>query len=172
MRHANPMFMPRQLSHMLDAVARQAMGKDWALYSALLEHWVEIVGPEYARQTTPVKVQFPHQPNESRRKNGVLTVRLPKGLAMEFTFKGEVIRQRVNAYFGYEAVARIVLDPVHGQLRPARAAKPGASIEDSAAVQTYTETVEDDALRQALQSFGEALSAGGIKPVKQPRDKA
>ena len=108
------MFMPRMLSKIVDQVARQTVGKDWNLYAALLEHWPEIVGVEYARVTTPVKMTFPHQPQEARQRNGTLCVQLPKGLSMEFTFKTEQIRQRINAYFGYDAVGKISLQPVYG----------------------------------------------------------
>src|SRR5580698_4151357 len=111
------MFLPRALANIVDKVARQSVGKDWNLYAALLDHWPEIVGNDYAQVTTPVKMTFPHQPNEPRQRGGTLCVRLPKGLAMEFTFKAEQIRQRINGYFGYDAVAKITFQPVFG-VRP------------------------------------------------------
>src|ERR1700761_8162192 len=92
------MFMPRALANAVNQIARQTIGKDWSLYAALLDHWQEIVGMEYAKVTTPVKITFPHQPGASRRSGGTLTAKLPKGLAMEFTFKTEQIKQRINSY--------------------------------------------------------------------------
>ncbi|MDE2029954.1 MAG: DUF721 domain-containing protein [Alphaproteobacteria bacterium] len=146
----------RTIADAVDKVARQSAGKDWGLYAGLLDHWTEIVGPDYARVTTPVKVAFPYQPGEAQRKNGTLTVRLPKGLAMEFSFRSDVIRRRINAYFGYEAFARIVLDnadippPVAKTVRPA----------DPAAVEAVKEkvaSIENKELREVLERFGEAL---------------
>lgn len=150
------MFMPRQLSHSVEQIARQSVGKDWGLYAALLDHWQEIVGNDYARVTTPVKIIFPHQPNEARRRNGTMTIRLPKGLAMEFTYKTEQIRQRINNYFGYDAIGRVVFDPVFGlpvRTKTAVVADPVAVSE----IQKTVKTIDDNELRDALQSFGEAV---------------
>jgi hypothetical protein len=151
------MFLPRALANIVDKVARQTVGKDWNLYAALLDHWQEIVGVEYAQVTAPVKMTFPHQPNERRPCNGTLTVRLPKGLAMEFTFKTEQVRQRINGYFGYDAVAKITFQPVFGAgpapAPPARLADPTA-LED---IRNTAKDIEDDDLRGALEAFGAAV---------------
>jgi hypothetical protein len=86
----------------------------------------------------------------------VLTVRLPKGLAMEFSFKAEIIRHRVNAYLGYEAFARLALDA-------AFVPPPRVKIEkqpDPGALRTIKEqasAIENAELREALEKFGEAM---------------
>ena len=150
------MYKPRTLADAVDKVARQSAGKDWGLYAGLLGNWAEIVGSEYARVSTPVKIAFPYQPNEKQRKNGVLTVRLPKGLAMEFSFKADLIRHRVNAYIGYEALARIALDPASIPLPPAKNTKKP----DPAAVKAIHKQaahIENSELREALERFGEAM---------------
>jgi hypothetical protein len=149
------MFMPRTLANLVDKVARASVGKDWSLYAALLEHWPEIVGPDYARVATPVKLVFPHQPLEPRRRNGTLTVRLPKGLAMEFTFKLDRMKQRINDYFGYDAVGKIALDPIFAMPKPPSKvvkAEPDAAI--MADLNQQTKTVDNDEIRNALVSFG------------------
>ncbi len=49
-------------------------------------HWPEIVGEDYARVTTPVKISFPHgKPAAEKwangqREDGILLVRLPQGI--------------------------------------------------------------------------------------------
>ena len=157
------MFMPRQVGHSVERIARQAVGKDWGLYAALLDHWQEIVGPDYAQVTTPVKITFPHQPNEARRRNGSLTVRLPKGLAMEFTYKTEQMRQRINSYFGYDAIGRISFDPVFGvpatpKTRPTLDQGAVSKINDD------VKSFDNNELRDALQAFGEAVLGSNHNP--------
>ena len=151
------MNKPRTLADAVDKVARQSAGKDWGLYASLLSHWAEIVGPDYARVTTPVKIAFPYQPNEPQRKNGVLTVRLPQGLAMEFSFRAEIIRARVNAYFGYEAFARIGLDASFMAPPPTAKAKKTADPEALAALKKQTAAIDSEDVRKALEKFGEAM---------------
>jgi hypothetical protein len=150
------MFMPRAIANAIGQVARRAVGKDWDIYAALLEHWAEIVGPEYAQATTPVKINFPHQPLEPRRRNGTLTVRLPRGLAMEFSFKAEPMKQRINNYFGYDAIGRIVFDPVYTS-PPAPVAMPPIDPDAVAKLHEDAGTVTDSDLRAALESFGETV---------------
>lgn len=154
------MNMPRSLADAVDKVARQSAGKDWGLYANLLDHWAEIVGQEYARVTTPVKISFPYQPQEQHRKNGVLTVRLPKGLAMEFTFKADLIRQRINGYLGYEAFARIALDAAALSVQ---AKKPVKKVDPAAlhAMKEEAAAIENNELREALERFGEAMLERG-----------
>ena len=155
-RHTRPMSKLRPIADAVDKIARQSAGKDWGLYASLLSHWTEIVGADYARATTPVKITFPYQPNEPRRKNGVLTVRLPKGLAMEFSFKADLIRQKVNAFFGYDAFARIALDPTGRTTAPAKAPAKLAP-ETVQAIKNKATAVENADLREALEKFGVAL---------------
>lgn len=154
------MSRPRFLADAVDQIARQTAGKDWGLYANLLGRWTEIVGAEYARVTTPVKISFPYQPQEAQRKNGVLTVRLPKGLAMEFSFKSDLIRRRVNAYLGYEAFAKIALDAAFVAPPPVKTERK-ADPEALKQIKEKAGAIEDDALREALEKFGEALVARG-----------
>ena len=150
------MFMPRQISHSVERIAKQAIGKDWGLYAAMLDHWQEIVGKEFARDTAPSKITFPHQPNEARRRNGTLTVRLPKGLAMEFTFKVDQIKQRINSYFGYDAIGKIAFEPVYGVRPKAKTMKEPdpATIER---LKSEVNVIENNELKDVLQAFGESL---------------
>ena len=108
-----PMQIPRVISAAVDKVAKQILGKEWGLYSSLLENWREIVGEEYAKVTTPVKVMFQNSRSgegKHRQENGVLHISLPRGLAMEFSFLTGQILQRVNSFFGYKAIERIIFE--------------------------------------------------------------
>ena len=149
--------MPRIIAKSIDQIARQTIGKDWSLYAALLEHWQEIVGKDYAAVTTPVKISFPHQPGEARRKDGTLYVRLPKGLTMEFTYKNEQIKQRINSYFGYNAIQKIAFEPVFDALPIVKTAEVKADPEALAAIKEDTKVIDNDELRSALEAFGEAV---------------
>jgi hypothetical protein len=152
------MYTPRSLADAVDKVARQSAGKDWGLYAHLLDHWTEIVGADYARVTTPVKMTFPYQPQEAQRKNGVLTVRMPKGLAMEFSFKADLIRRRINSYLGYEAFIRLALDTVALPL-PAQVKEKKIDAETAGVIKAQASRIENSELREALEKFGEALAA-------------
>ncbi len=148
--------MPRAVSGAVEQIARQTVGKDWSLYAALLDHWQEIVGADYAKVTIPAKITFPHQPMEPRRRSGTLTIKLPKGLAMEFSFKTDQIRQRINGYFGYDAVAKIIFEPVYGTPEAKGPTLKEPDPEELAKVKTGVQDIENDELRAALEAFGAA----------------
>ena len=144
--------MPRALNHALAPIAKQVIGKDWAIYSGLLDHWPEIVGQSYAQTTTPVKITFPHQPQEPRRRGGTLTIRLPKGLAMEFTYKISSVQQRVNNYFGYDAVGKIVLETVYALPAVKNTSQPSPQAIEKA--KEASDGIENSELREALEKLG------------------
>lgn len=158
------MFLPRTISVAVDKIAREALGKDWSLYAALLDHWPEIVGSEYARITTPVKITFPPRQREAQRGNGTLVIRLPKGLAMEFTFKIGQIRERITGYFGYEAISKIVFESTYNMLPDRESeADPEPDPAVLAALEEKIKDINNDDLRAALESF----CRSGLKSIKQ-----
>lgn len=161
------MLLPRTIATAIDGIARQAVGKDWNLYAALLSHWPEIVGQDYARNTTPVKISFPKGKQDAekwaqgRREGGILHIRLPQGMVMEFTFHSEQIRQRIAAFFGYDAIARIAFEPYYGENKPPPAPLPPLAPAQVAALKEATKPIENDALRAALEAFGESVLQNG-----------
>lgn len=69
----------------------------------LLTHWDEVVGPELAAHTRPVKI------SHGKGFGATLTLLVPGARAPLITMQLEQIRQRVNACYGFNAVARITL---------------------------------------------------------------
>lgn len=147
--------LPQNLIQPLHRIAQQAVGKDWQLYSILLQNWREIVGADWAESLQPVKLAFPLQ---NQRSNGALTVALPRGLAMEAQYRQAQILARINGFFGHETVTRLVF--IHAmKLKKATPAEATVTPEAQAAIAETTAQVADDELRQSLQAFGEVLAA-------------
>lgn len=153
------MFTPPSVSRAIDQVARKNIGKDWNLYAALLARWTEIVGESIARVATPVKITFPYQPNEPQRRNGTLCVRLPRGLTMEFTFKSAIVQQRINAYFGYSAIAKIAFEPVFAAPPLGAKTLPAPDSGKLAILCSGAQDIESEEVRAALASLGATLLA-------------
>lgn len=157
------MKTPPNLGSVLDRVARAAIGKDWALYGAMLSHWPEIVGESYAKTTTPVKVVFPHGKKtdekwaQQREGNGTLTIRAPKGLAMELTFAFETIRARINGFFGYPAIGKIVLETTFAVPPAPKPPARALAANEKESLQSATQSVENDEIRQALAELGASV---------------
>lgn len=156
-------FLPRPLSVSLDKIAREAIGRDWSLYAALLDHWREIVGEDYAKNTAPVKIAFPKgkKPDEKwagRRTGGQLVIKLPQGLAMEFAFHTESIRARINGFFGYPAIEKLCFETYYPEYRPESPLEsPRIDDSDKRIVSDSVESIDNNELKDALQRIGESI---------------
>lgn len=123
----------------------------------VLTHWAEIVGEAVAKIARPVDVSY--------AKGGfgaTLTVLTSGAQAPMLEMQKEQIREKVNACYGYNAIARIRLTQTaatgfaegqmqfdHGPNAP-RVPKPEAQ----EAAQSLAEPVENEQLRLALAALG------------------
>ena len=69
----------------------------------LLTHWEEVVGPEIAAHARPVKI------SHGKNLGATLTLLVAGARAPMIEMQAPRIRERVNACYGFNAVARIVL---------------------------------------------------------------
>ena len=85
--------------------------------SAVVSRWKEIVGERYAKVSVPESIRFP----TGRKSGGVLTLLVDGAHAPLLQHIAPMVMERVNRFFGYEAVNRIVFR--QGRL-PAEAPRP------------------------------------------------
>lgn len=144
------------LAGLLPRVAGKALRQRGFVESAVITRWAEIVGQELAEETAPERIRFPR----GQRAGGVLHVRVGGAAALELQHHAPVVVERVNAFFGYPAVARLQL--VQAPLppaaeRPARVSAEPLDNEAEAALAGAVEGVENDELRGALLRLGRAI---------------
>lgn len=169
------MDRPKDLRSIIDGVARDAVGRDWSLYAALLDHWPEIVGEPFAKLCSPVKLVFPPQrslkdpagnPLPPSREGGTLHIKLPRGLMMEFSFLGEQIKERIAAFLGRSSIQKIVLVPDLDRVSSQETLEEiTLTNEEKKDLDTSLQNVEQEGIRQALASLGEAI----LKDKKRKR---
>lgn len=71
---------------------------------AVVARWAEIVGERYAKVSTPESIRFP----AGRKAGGTLTLAVEGAHAPLLQHLAPMIMERVNLFFGYEAVAKVV----------------------------------------------------------------
>ncbi|WP_299966600.1 DciA family protein [uncultured Roseobacter sp.] len=126
--------------------------------SRVLTHWSEIAGPDVAAIARPVEVSY------GRGGMGATLTLLTTGAqAPMLEMQKEKLRARVNAVYGYNAIARVRVTQTaptgfaEGQVAFAPAAPAARSGPDAAQQQRAAETVrpvQDDDLRAALARLG------------------
>ena len=137
-------------------------------YGEVLSRWSAIVGEELGAMSAPERIRWPRAsaPGAGGRKmGGTMLLRVADGRGLEFQHLVPRIIERINAFYGYEAVTAVKV--LQGGLAvpsaPARksAANSASSAANSASPEggaPSLEAIEDEALRAALLRLGTALS--------------
>jgi hypothetical protein len=93
-------------------------------------------------------------------------LRVDLGRGIDIQYKARQLIERINAHFGYRAVAeiRIIQAPVEGALPPAEVASPARTLRkafDRGETAPMLAAIPDDGLRAALQRMQAGLNRGG-----------
>ncbi len=145
---------------LLSAQIREASGQRGFAQSRLLTHWAEIVGEETAAIARPIEIGY------GRGGMGATLTLLTTGAnAPMLEMQKEKLRERVNAVYGYNAIARVRITQTaasgfaEGQVDfDHRKAKANDKPVDPALRQKAAEAarpVSDPSLRDALARLGE-----------------
>lgn len=130
------------------------------MQGAIVAHWSEIVGTEYARHSAPEELRFPL----GKRSGGVLKVLVTGAFAPLLRHVEPQVVERANRFFGYAAVARLALR--HGDLPVPRAARGiAAEAPLATATQATLREIADPELRASLESLAHALADTRGLPV-------
>lgn len=166
-RRANSLFGVKAVGSFLPGLTRKAFEKYGFSTASLVTDWAAIAGTELAAYTAPERLKWPRRAGhvedgasapEKGRQGATLVLRVDGARALDVQYKSRQIIERINAYFGYAAIAelRIVQAPL---ANGPRQAGPGAR----PAVQPLTHEVAhiaDPGLRSALARLGAGVRAG------------
>lgn len=149
------MFVPK--------LTRTAFEKFGFSTVALITDWAQIVGPTLAQTTTPDRIRWPKTVGQDAvggrtgpRAGATLHLSVEPARALDVQYKSQLIIDRINAYFGYRAVAdlRIVQASVMATA-VAPAAKSRA--QQPVALDPVVGTIADDGLRAALERMQQGM---------------
>jgi hypothetical protein len=133
---------------------------------AVVSRWSEIVGERYAKVSSPESIRFP----AGRKSGGTLTLLVEGAHAPVMQHLTPLIIERVNRFFGYEAVNRLVFR----QGRPPAVGEPVKRPELRAVPKELGEglrQIADPELRACLESLAAKLdSSSGPPSMDQPED--
>jgi len=145
----------RALAAEVAKIAAPALGRRGFASAQLIAEWPSVIGATLADKLAPDRLVFPR----GERQGGTLRLRVASGFATEAQHRTPLILERVNGFFGYAAVARLVL--VQGPLnRPGRPAPPPPrklAPAERAALDRTLAGIEDPDLRDALRRLGSAV---------------
>jgi hypothetical protein len=152
----SPRGFPRPLSELLGATLGDALKAQGFASTEIISRWPDIVGPEIAAHSEPLKINWPRAAAEDARETATLVLRVEGPAALEIQHLSAVILERVNRFFGWQAIGRIALRqaPLRHRKRP-EPVPPDPTI--AARIAETLPDVKDEELRQALARLGAAI---------------
>ncbi len=146
----------RAVADMLPDVGRAAFCRFGFVQSSIVSRWREIVGERYAGVSSPESIRFP----PGKRSEGVLTLVVEGAHAPTIQHVAPVIVERVNRFFGYQAVARVAFKQGMVQLgrAKARAAPPSLRPVPADLGESLRE-IADPELREVMAAVARGIGA-------------
>jgi len=160
----------KSLDHHFRHITRPAFEHYGFAHGDLVAQWVAIVGDDIAAQCSPERMVWPKGRDKKQRQTegATLTLRADHGTGLALSYQVSAIVDRINAFFGYHAVAKVKIvqgtRTKRGKPVAAEVASPTADIIES--VQRKTDAVQDSELKEALTRLGSAALANAATKNK------
>jgi len=160
MRQPRP--RPRPLADFLDVCLAPSLAAQGFATADVIVAWPDIVGERLAAFTQPLKIEWkrkgPGADPEARPEPATLVIRVEGGFALEMQHLAPVVIERVNVYYGWRCIGKLVLK--QGPVRRAEKKRPALAVlapADRERVDAALETIEEEPLRAALDRLGQAV---------------
>jgi hypothetical protein len=150
----------KPLRDVVGRIVGEAFSRQGFASAELVTRWSEIVGPEIAAHSEPIKIQWQRLAGSDLaaedREPAVLVLRVEGPAAIEVQHLAGVICERVNGFLGWRAVARIALRQAPLR-RIERKIAPAGDPTATARIAATLPDITDEDLRQALARLGAAI---------------
>jgi hypothetical protein len=147
---------PRPLADLLHKTLHDAFAKQGFASTELVTRWTDIVGTEIGAHSEPEKIQWSRAHDGKTPEPGTLMLRVEGPTAIEIQHLSSVILERVNRFFGWQAVGSLRLRQAPLR-RETRKPHPAPDPEATARVAAGLIEITDDKLRDALARLGAAI---------------
>jgi hypothetical protein len=150
----------RSLADLTTSFLAETFKKQGFASTELVTRWGTIVGVEVATLSQPIKLQWPRAVEGEPPEPATLVLRVEGPAAIEIQHQSNIIIERVNRFFGWQAVGRIALRqaPLTRATPKRRPSKPDQA--ETARIAASLTDVGDDDLRMALARLGAAVKRG------------
>jgi hypothetical protein len=158
---------PRSAGELLGSVGEPSFRRFGFVQGSIVSRWAEIVGERYAKVSSPESIRFP----AGKRGGGALTLLVEGAHAPLIQHLAPMIIERVNRFFGYSAINRIIF-------RQGKAPAPAAKPERPQLRPVPKEIGEglreiaDPELRTCLESLAAQIAATSGPPLLPEEDGA
>ena len=150
---------PRAAGELVGDIGGQSFRRFGFVQHSIVSRWGEIVGARYAKVSCPESIKFP----AGRKAGGVLTLMVDGAHAPLIQHLTPMIVERVNRFFGYSAINRIVFRQGKPPAPAAKPERPQLRAVPKELGEGLRE-IADPELRQCLESLAAQIGASSGPP--------
>ena len=147
----------RLVGQQVGGLTKRAYGRRGFSSGELIAEWARVVGDNLAALSSPERITYPR----NKRSGGTLHLRVASGaIAVELQHLEPVLLERINGYFGYNAVqgVRLTQAPLPDMPKQAKIEKQPLDPEKVAEITALLTDVDDDDLRRSLEELAHAIA--------------
>lgn len=157
--------MPRPVGDLIGKVMEPVLARRSGMTTDLLNAWSEIAGKEFCETTRPERINWPRRAYEDDPfEPATLIVACNPASALFFQHDLSTILERINFFFGFEAIKRIqiVQKPIlpvgnSNTLENTSEVKTELNDQEEAELQKKLEDVDNDTLKETLAKLGRGI---------------
>lgn len=164
------MNKPRRLSGIVKNISDPIFGKKSMLYGQLISNWPNIAGEDMSSYAVPLELKFKR--TSGKQNTAVLKLAVSSARAQDVLMQKDLLIEKLNQFMGFAAIEDIQLihkphKAVQQKAMHIRQKKPVSS-EQKKQIDSAVSDIENDELKLALQSFGNAICSrqNGSDPLQ------
>lgn len=169
------MKRPKPLADLVGPILGPALARQGFADADILASWPEIVGPSLAAVSRPLRVEWPRRfpGGPERAEPATLVLRVTGAFALEAQHSAPLIIERVNAFYGWACIGRLVLKqgPVARPAARSRAVREPSEAQRRRVAEAVAGVAEAP-LRSALERLGCAVAEAEARPVEAGASKS
>jgi hypothetical protein len=150
---------PRAAGELVGHIGGQSFRRFGFVQSSIVSRWAEIVGDRYAKVSCPDSIKVPM----GKKAGGALTLLVEGAHAPLIQHLAPMIIERVNRFFGYAAINRIIFKQGRAPAAAPRPQRPQLAPVPKELGEGLRE-IADPELRACLESLGARIAATSGAP--------
>ena len=140
----------RPFSSSIPKTLKKHLRKGGYNYSNIVDNWTKMVSKKIADACYPITVKMGKEMRE-----GTLVLNVIHGKELEVEYEKNEIMDKINSFFGYKCISKVVLKIVQNTVKPK---KNFPKIKDFSKIEDKVSKVNDDTLKSSLNNFLKAFN--------------
>ena len=140
----------RPFSSSIPKTLKKHLRKGGYNYSNIVDNWTKMVSKKIADTCYPITVKM----GKEMRK-GTLVLNVIHGKELEVEYEKNEIMDKINSFFGYKCISKVVLKIVQDKVKPK---KSFTKIKNFSKVEDKMSKVNDEKLKSSLNNFLKAFN--------------